>query len=234
MTGASHGQSPKSQIQTHELADGTYVAVLWSRASSALEAGRHELEPEFKRICGSRLFNFGEHRFVPEGKNVLLMQGFRCVDAASGPPTTVTGRNWRPTALQRAIVLDLTLRYFDMKDKGDYEQVRDLLVPALPFQDWLAAAEKFNKQSGERRGGRIERVTWYKDMPNAFAPGIFAAVNFTAQFANIDIYCGYVIWHQGKDGPLRLLREEQNYISRERQQTMSGHELAAVRKKWGC
>jgi hypothetical protein len=141
---------------------------------------------------------------------------------------------WRPTERQQAIILELTRRYFRMKDSRDYEQLRQMLANELPYADWLAAAEKFNKQSGQVRYRAFARTTWYVNPANAFAPGIYSAVDFYGQFANIDIYCGFVVWYRGKDGVTRLLREEQNYISRERQQAMTADELKAFRKKWGC
>ena len=122
-----------------------------------------------------------------------------------------------------------------MKDTRDYEQVREILGPALPFEDWLAVAEKFDKQAGEVRHRRVEKVRWYKDPPNGSPPGIYAAVDFTGEFANIGIYCGVVVSHQGQDGIITgLLREEQNYISREIQQKLTASELTAARKKMGC
>jgi len=237
ITSAGYAQSSKPQVQVHKSSDDSYVIVVQSITSDSVETARQELLPDAQRVCDSRSVRFGEFQFdgPPKGKKgvVLLMQQVRCVDAA--PPTTVvTDPQWRPTEQQQGIILELTRRYFRFKDAGDFEQLRQFLAPSLSYADWLAMAEKFNKQAGEVRYRKFEKVTWYKDPPNAFAPGLFTAVDFTGQSANADIYCGFVIWHRGQDNMTKLLREEQNQISRVMQLKMSADQLMAARKKLGC
>jgi hypothetical protein len=233
---AGYAQNPQSKIQVFTLKSGMNVIVVQSMTSKSVEAARLELMPEAKRICGTQPVWFGEYQFDGGGNDgpFLLMQPIGCVDLVSPPSTVVRDPAWRPTEMQHGIILELTRRYFRLKDADNFEQVRQFLAPSLPFGDWRASSEKFNKQAGEVRYRKVEKVTWYKDPPNAFAPGLFTAVDFTGQFANIDIYCGFVVWHRGEDNMTRLLREEQNYISREMQQKMSSDELTAMRKKLGC
>ena len=197
---------------------------------------------EAKRICGARAARFGRYQFEhsepisPNAKKVpfLLKQEIQCVEGASAPTTVVTDPKWRPTPEQQRLVVELTERYFRLRDSGDYKQAGTLVAGTLPFKDWLAGAEKFNQLAGQVRHRKVEKVTWYKDPPGGPAPGVYAAIDFTGQFANIDIYCGYVVWHEAQDGMFRLLREEQNYISREMQQSLTADELAATRKKLRC
>jgi hypothetical protein len=233
---ASLGQAQQSKIQVFKLETGVTVIVVQSMTSKSVEAARRELMPEAKRICGAQPIWFGDYQFDSGGRNgpFLLMQPIRCVDPTQAPTTVVKDPTWRPTERQQAIILELTRRYFRMKDARDYDQVRQMLANELPYADWLAAAETFNKQSGPVRYRGFSRVTWYVNPVNAFAPGLYAAVDFHGQFDHIDTSCGFVMWYRGQDGVTRLLREEQNYISRERQQSMSADELAALRKKWGC
>jgi hypothetical protein len=242
MMAAGDALGQKSEVQVQKRGEDSYVFVLRSVVSNTLAAAQQELLPEAKRICGDRLPRFGRYQFEhsepvsPAAKQApfLLKQEIQCINEASPPTTVVTSPNWRPTELEQGNILELTGRYFRFKDTGDYQQARQLLGPTLRFEDWLAATEKFNQQAGAVRHRKVEKVTWYKDPPNGPPPGIYAAVDFTGEFANIGIYCGYVVWYRGQDDMTRLLREEQNYISREVQQKMSADELAAARKKLRC
>ncbi len=238
LVAASPGHAQRPHIQVLKHAEDEYTIVVAGVTSDSIEKARQELIPEAKRVCGARAVHFGNYQFdgPPKGQAgaILLMQNVFCVDTTRAPATVVKDPIWRPTERQQAIILELTRRYFRMKDSRDYEQIRQMLANELPYADWLAAAEKFNKQSGQVRYRAFARVTWYVSPVNAFAPGLYAAVDFTGQFANIDIYCGFVIWYRGQDGVTRLLREEQNYISREGQQAMTADDLAAMRKELRC
>src|SRR5258705_1640849 len=122
---------------------------------------------------------------------ICLVAGLAIASAAyaqspksQSPVTTVvTDPTWRPTERQRGIVLELTRRYFRMKDTRDYEQVRQILAPALPFEDWQAAAEKFDKQAGEVRPPQGEKGKGDKKPPNRTPPGHYWAVRFTREVA---------------------------------------------------
>ena len=230
----SHAQ--RSKIQVLELEDGVTLLVVSSMTSKTVEAARRELMPEAKRICGAQPVWFGYYQIDRGGRSgpFSLMQRIKCIDPTRPPTTVVKDPTWRPTERQQAIILELTRRYFRIKDTQNYGQARQLLANELPYADWLTAAEAFNKQSGPVRYRGFARVSWYVNPVNAFAPGLYTAVDFFGQFEHIDIYCGFVMWYRGQDGVTRLLREEQNYISRGRQEAMSADELAAFRKKWRC
>lgn len=237
IAGESHAQHPQSHLQVQALPGGGHIFVLQTKTSHNVEGGRLELSREIKRICGAKPVHFGDFTFHVEHREgpFLFLQQISCVDVAAAPSMIVTDPTWRPTDVQQGIILELTRRYFRFKDTGDFGQVPQLLAPSLSFADWRAAAEKFSKQAGEVRYRKVEKVTWYKDPPNGPAPGVYAAVDFRGQFANVDIYCGFVVWHRGHDGIITgLLREEQNYISRDIQQRMAPNELTSRRKELGC
>lgn len=238
---AGHAQDQTSEIQVQKVDDGSYVVVLRSMTSKSVAAAQQELLPEARRLCGARSARFGKYQFEqydsisPNAKPVpfRLKQEIRCVAAASVPPRVVApDPNWRPSAEQQRAVLAMTERFFRLKDAGDYQQVRTFVSEAFPFDHWLAAAEKFNKQSGELRQRTIQRVTWYKDRPDAPLPGVYVAVDFSGQFTNLEIYCGYLVWHEGQDGTFRLTRQEENYW--EIHPRTTANELEAARKKLGC
>lgn len=232
MASVAFAQSQKSPAQVMRFPDGSHAVVLQTRTGDDIEAARKELSPELKRLCDARPAIFGSHQFIADSKNgpFYLMQRFWCV-----PVTVVTDPKWRPTPQQQHAILQLTVRYVGLKDGRDHEGVRGLLAAALSFDEWLAGTEKFNQGSGKARFRTFEKVTWYNNHPKAHAPGIYAAVDFTGEFDNVGIYCGFVLWFQGQgQGTFQMLREEQNYISRQVQQGMTATELAAARKRVGC
>jgi hypothetical protein len=232
MASASYAQNQKSPIQVFKNPDGSHLVVLQSPTADTVEAARKELSPAIKRLCDARPAIFGSHQFVADSTKgpFYLMQPLWCV-----PVTVVTDPKWRPTREQQHAILALTVRYVGLRDDRNHEEIRGLLAAVLPFDKWLAGAEKFNQASGKARHRTFEKVTWYNNHPKAHAPGIYAAVDFTGEFVNIGIYCGFVVWFQGEgQSTFRLLREEQNYISREAQEGMTATELAAARKRLGC
>ena len=239
----SYARSQQSDVEVQKVGENSYRLVLKSFRSNSVAAAQQELFPEATRICASRSVRFGRYEFeqreaIQPGAKTLpfvLKQEIHCGDATGAPTTTsIPDPNWHPTADQQQQIQAITYSYFQLKDTGNYEQARALLSDANPFVQWRSSAEKFNSQAGEVRSRKIKKITWYKDPPQAPAAGIYAAVDFVSQFANIDIHCGYVVWHQGQDGSFRLMREEQNFIDKSMQQKLEPSVLVGMRAKFGC
>jgi|SRR5215510_2510720 len=244
-------EGQQSDIQIEKLAEQSYRLVLKSFSSTSVEMGQQELLPTAKRVCSNQSVGYGKYDFVhseplrpgnAEKQPFLLKQEIYCGDAARAPANPVAATKsdpeWRPTAaLEKAIEL-ATYGYFASKDSGNYKQAYALQSPILsaitPFVEWQSRAEKFNSEAGSVRSRNVKKITWYKDPPQA-QPGLYAAVDFASQFANLDIHCGFVVWHQAtRDGSFGLVREEQNFISKTAQQNYSPSDLAALRAKFGC
>jgi hypothetical protein len=81
---------------------------------------------------------------------------------------------------------------------------------------------------------QVLKITWYKDPPPAPEPGIYAAIDFSGQFENDPIYCGYLAWHRGADGNYRIIREEENFIDKGTIAKMAQTEVKALATKLGC
>jgi hypothetical protein len=154
---------------------------------------------------------------------------------ASQPKAGAT--NWQPTARQEQLVRSGSEAYFTAKDRQEYEAAYGHLSPVqketISFERWRSLTENFNAAAGPVRKRVIEKITWYKDPPKA-SPGVYAAVDFSGQYANVDTYCGYVVWVEQPDGKFLLLREEQNFIDKTTQQKLKPEELAKARAQFGC
>jgi hypothetical protein len=235
-------QGQQSDIQVEQLGEGMYRLVLKSLKSTDVAAGQQELLSEARRLCGNKGVRFGRYEFqkseairagAPDGP-LLLKQEIHCGEIAGPPAAPPAASAWRPTEEQQQQIQSQTYEYFAAKDTRDYKQAYAFWSTATPFEQWSSAAEKFDAQAGQVRNRVVKKITWYKDPPQAPAPGVYAAADFSSQFANIEIHCGFVVWYQGQDGRFRVIREEQNYIDKVMQQKLAPNDLAAVRAKFGC
>ncbi len=241
---------PESEIQVQRLGDDSFRLVLKSFRSRTVDAGQEELLAKAREVCAGKNIAYGKYEFETsevvspanaERKPLLLKQEINCGDTATPPPPTVSLTNrdvqWRPTAAQAQRVERQTYAYFAAKDTGKYQEAYSLLSPTqkstIPLDRWTALTAKFNSEAGDVRNRRIKKVTWYKDPPRT-EPGIYAAADFVSQFANVDIHCGYVVWHEQPDGSFLLVREEQNSISKDIQQQLKPGELEKIRSQFGC
>jgi Protein of unknown function (DUF4019) len=105
---------------------------------------------------------------------------------------------------------------------------------AAHFDTWSSNAKSRNAKAGHVLNRRILKITWYKDPPSAPEPGIYAAADFSGQFENDPIYCGYVAWHRGADDKYRIIREEENFIDKGTIKKVGQTEVRALAMKYGC
>ena len=243
----SDKRSRASDIQVERLGDDSYRLVLRSFRSNNVDAGQEELLPKAREVCSGRNVRYGKYEFeisepvIPptaEKRPLLLRQEIHC-GGTTGPPITPTRPDllWRPTLAQEDLIKRQTYAYFSAKDSRKYQEAYSLFSPSqqqtISFEPWSSSAEDFNSRAGAVRSRSIKKITWYKDPPRS-APGIYAAVDFASEFANIEIHCGYIAWHMQEDGSFRLVREEQNFIDRTMQQKLKEGELDKLRAQFGA
>ncbi|MBV6322932.1 DUF4019 domain-containing protein [Duganella violaceipulchra] len=141
------------------------------------------------------------------------------------------------TAEQAQAVERQSMIYFAAVDGRRYEAAyqlqSEMLKKQMPFEGWRKLSEDFNTRAGEVRRRTITKISWYKDPPQA-APGTYAAVDFSAQFANMNTHCGYLVWMRQDDGYFVLVREEQNSIDQATEQKLKPEELARLRAQFRC
>jgi hypothetical protein len=105
---------------------------------------------------------------------------------------------------------------------------------ATHFDSWVLNARSQSTKAGHVFERRVLTITWYKDPPSAPEPGIYVAADFSGQFENDPIYCGYLAWHRGADGIYRIIREEQNFIYKATIAKMSPDDVKALAAKFRC
>jgi hypothetical protein len=108
--------------------------------------------------------------------------------------------------------------------------MQSYLTPDL----FRSGAERFLSEAGKPGGVQFTRVTWYQDPHDAPEPGLYAAVDFTAHYADLELMCGYLMWHKLADGRFALVREEQNFIGRPAAQQMVPEQRRNLPRLFGC
>lgn len=126
-------------------------------------------------------------------------------------------QEWQPSAQQQTQARAAADAYWTAGDRGDAAAAYTMIGPGLRQMmteaELTANLQRFMALAGPLVERRVARTSWYKDPPNAAGPGVYAAFDIVARYANIDRYCGYAIVYQRNDGdPFVILRIEQNYI----------------------
>ena len=247
---ASTQPTLQSEIAVQSIGDDSFRLVLKSYNSSTVGAGQQELLPKAKEVCGAKTVSYGKYQFktmepvgptTASGTFLVLTQDITCGLSAgtqlSAAPTIVRDERWRPTDAQVQHVERQSNTYFAAKDGRRYKDAYELLSTSAKqitsFERWSSVAQNFNSKAGEVLHRDIKKITWYKNPPQA-APGTYAAVDFSSQFANVNIHCGYLVWFEQGDGSFVMVREEENFIDKVMEQKMNPNELVRVRSEFGC
>ncbi len=149
-----------------------------------------------------------------------------------------TEQKWEPSEQDQLKIKLLSYQYFQAKDNSDYktafESFSKDMASAIDFNNWKSNLIKFYGIAGTLKSRTPTRITWYNNPANASVSGIFAAVDYSSTFANINIHCGYLMWHKKDDGNFELIREEQNYLDTTTQKKLSESEITDIKAKFGC
>jgi hypothetical protein len=162
--------------------------------------------------------------------------------AATTPPqinvTTDSAPGWLPTVDQIEQVRRTTRDFLAAKEAGRAMDAYALLAEGdkkdQPFEVFADGIARFNRKAGPAKETRIVKVTWTKDPAQAPAPGIYAALDITSRYENIDRYCGYIVLYQAPTGGgFRVTREEANFLDNATARTIEKqHSRADVDKAW--
>lgn len=162
-------------------------------------------------------------------------------DAKVEVPYAVSSNNanliWQPTPEQRATAVSTATAYFAAKDAGRYEDAYAYFSTEqkamVPFERWQSSSRKLADSAGQAGGRTLVQVTWYNDAKDA-PPGVFAAVDYRAEFANMAIYCGFLALAAQADGSFQVIREELNVISKEEIKALAPDVIAQFQAQAGC
>jgi hypothetical protein len=238
-----------SDITVKNIGDNQYELTLHTSTTVNIFDAQLELTPTAKKTCGAKEAHFGHYAFDinqpesgPAAKTtaLTLTQTVRCgsENPPSIPQTTSAPDGWKPSASDQSQIETQTYRYYGAKDAGKYADAYAMfdkgMKEATHFDSWASNAQSQNTKAGHVLNRRVIKITWYKDPPSAPEPGIYAAADFSGQFENDPLYCGYLAWHRGADGSYRIIREEENFIDKATIAKMSPSDVHTLATKFGC
>lgn len=144
---------------------------------------------------------------------------------------------WRPSPEQQAFVLAATRAYFAARDSNRVDDAYAFLSPRqkqyVQQSTFQGLLEDFNAKSGPVQSRRLRSVTWYKDTPQA-GPGLYVAVDYSSEFTNLALHCGYVVWHEQPDGQFLQVREEVNVVDKATMAKLKPGDFEKVRTHFRC
>jgi hypothetical protein len=239
-----------SDITVKDIGNNQYELTLHTSTTINIFDAQLELTPTAKRTCGAKEAHFGHYAFdmqtplngaaVDKPTSMALTQTIRC--GSENPPaipqTTSAPDGWKPSVNDQSQIETQTYQYYGAKDAGDYAAAYAMfdngMKEATHFDSWASNAQSQNTKAGHVLNRRVIKITWYKDPPSAPEPGIYAAADFSGQFENDPIYCGYLAWHRGADGNYRVIREEENFIDKGTIAKMDPTQVKAFAAQFGC
>jgi hypothetical protein len=124
---------------------------------------------------------------------------------------------WQPSQAQAQTARAAVDAFLAAHDRGDagaaYAMLSDRFKTFESETSFTRSVQAFREDSGPLMERAITRVTWYHNAPDAPQPGVYAAFDMVARFANIDRYCGYVVAYQPvANGPFTIMRIEQAFV----------------------
>jgi hypothetical protein len=152
--------------------------------------------------------------------------------------TPDSARGWTPSGEQKQALAQALHDFLGEVDAGRAEEAyaffteqnRRLLTP----QQFASEVSQFNTLAGPLRARRILRIEWTKDPASAPGPGIYAAIDLSARYANVDRSCGYLIFFQAPaGGAFQVMRRETTFMDNATAEQMEkGHSKQYVEAQW--
>ena len=157
------------------------------------------------------------------------------------PPQKVSpapdGSSWQPSETQARRLVKATRDYFADQDDARFEDAYAFFSPdqkrTVPFEKWRADRAQFHAKAGAFESRTVRKLTWYRNPPGA-QPGVYAAADFSDQFENVALHCGYVAWHQRMDGSFEIVHEEENLVDKATAARMSPEMLQRAHAAFKC
>ena len=144
---------------------------------------------------------------------------------------------WKPSPEQQSSVMAATRAYFAARDSNRVDDAYAFLSPRqkqyVQQSTFQGLLEDFNAKSGPVQSRRLRSVTWYKDTPQA-GPGLYVAVDYSSDFTNLALHCGYIVWHEQPDGQFLQVREEVNVVDKATMAKLKPGDLERVRAHFRC
>jgi hypothetical protein len=168
--------------------------------------------------------------FPPDTRNEINLT----TDSSPGWIPTI------PTAEQRQRVIQTVEAFLGAVEGARYADAYGMLSEinqrGQTLTQFTQDAQKFQAQAGPLKFWRVLKVTWTKDPAPGHgpSPGVYAAVDLAAQFANVDRDCGFIVLYQPPaGGDFTIIRRENNFLDNATARNIEGkYSKAEVANQW--
>ena len=131
--------------------------------------------------------------------------------------TTDSAPGWLPSASLKQEALNVANDYFSRLDEEQYERAYAMMAEinrrSVPLQQFTRQNHELHERSGPLKRRDMLKITWTKDPAAAPFPGVYAAIDVAAYFANVDRHCGFIVLYQKPaGGNFEVMRQESNFI----------------------
>jgi hypothetical protein len=102
-------------------------------------------------------------------------------------------------------------------------------------QAWKRARQSFQALAGEPVKLSIIKVTVYDNPAEAAQPGLYVAADYSNEYRNVPVHCGYLMWFRPiGGGEFRVTREETGHITAEQLGSLPAAQLPAIKQSLRC
>ena len=147
-------------------------------------------------------------------------------------------QTWEPSEQDQLKVKLLSYQFLKAKNDGDFNSAFEVFTEntksTIDFKQWKYNLVVFNATAGANVDTTFTRISWYENSPEESLSGVFASVDYSSVYTNVDIACGNLMWHRNDDGNFELIREQENFIDKSSQEKLSETEIAETKTKLGC
>ncbi|TXI50613.1 MAG: DUF4019 domain-containing protein [Lysobacter sp.] len=126
---------------------------------------------------------------------------------------------YSPPAEEADRIQRLSAAYFEHLDGGEYAEAYALYTAELramiPFDAWRRDERRRRDAWGALRRRDRVAVTWYLDPPDSPRPGLYVAVDYVSDYAELAQHTEFLIWYRAKPGDaFELTRHEVNAVAK--------------------
>lgn len=154
------------------------------------------------------------------------------------PDSDSSAQLWLPSEQDQLKVKLLSYQFLNAKENGELETAFKAYskenAATIEYKKWKYDQLIFNATAGALIDRSFTRISWYESSPDNSLPGVFATVDYSSIFTNIDIQCGMLMWYKKPDGNFELIREQENFIDKSSQAKLSEIEISETKTKFGC
>jgi len=228
--------------------DNLFIVTFTSMESLSVPTAQQRVAAYAMQLCQKKGIRLGKYKYennetISKGgpapkSEFILNQNVHCENLKKSANTSNNPVVNIDETKTKALIQDLTIKYFTFQDQGNFEEAYSMLTQNMKSytnsQKWKDERKSFYSLSGKAINKDIWKVTIYINPPSAPEGGIYVAADYENSYDNIPFYCGYLVWIKLKNGNFKVIREEKGYIDSSIIKKLKPNELENIKLKMKC